>query len=291
MIGRITKGIAGFYYVHDGEDLYECKAKGIFRKNREKPLTGDHVEFSVISREEKTGNIDKILERKNRLLRPEVANVDGIFLVLACVKPEPNFDMLNRYLVLNEEAEIPVSFVLNKTDLTDEEGIRKLENEFINTGYPFYPVSAKDGTGFEEVLKAMNGKVISLAGPSGVGKSSIMNRILGHDRMETGGLSEKIDRGKNTTRHSELFYLGENTYLFDTPGFTSVEVESVQPENLPLCFPEFRPYLNACRFHDCEHLNEPDCSVKAAVSEGKIALSRYQSYRNIHAYLKDMKKY
>lgn len=289
--GKIMKGIAGFYYVHDGENLYECKAKGIFRKNHEKPLVGDEVDFEILSETEMKGNIIAICERKNELIRPEVANIDRIFLTFAAVYPAPNYDMLNRYLVMVHDTGIPVSFIVNKIDLAEDENYRKIENHFRNTSYDFFYVSAQEQIGIDRLKEAMKGITSALAGPSGVGKSSLMNVLLGSEKMETGELSEKIERGKNTTRHSEIFFLGEGGYLFDTPGFSSVEPPFIEPDNLPLYFDEFIPYLTECRFSSCRHLKEKDCAVKNAVREKMISKSRYESYVQLYDYFSDLRRY
>ena len=291
MTGKITKGIAGFYYVHDGKDLYECKAKGIFRKNHEKPLVGDHVEFDVISYDEKTGNITEIKERKNALIRPEVANIDRIFLTFSAAAPAPNYEMLNRYLIMVHDTGIPVSFVINKIDLAEPDSYQKIPNHFRNTSFDYFYVSAEAGTGIPELKEAMRGQTSALAGPSGVGKSSLMNALTGCLLMETGELSRKIERGRNTTRHSEIFYLGADMYLFDTPGFSSVEPKYIEPENLPLYFEEFIPFLTKCRFSSCKHLKETDCAVKQAVHDKMISKSRYESYVQLYEYFTELRRY
>ncbi len=294
MTGRITKGIAGFYYVHDGKNLYECKAKGIFRKNHEKPLVGDHVRFDVISEEEKLGNIEEILPRKNNLIRPEIANVDQIFLQFSAASPAPNYDMLNRYLVMVHDREIPVHLVVNKSELIGEEEKKKTEQAFFGTCYPIHFISVREETGIRELREIMAGKVTALAGPSGVGKSSLMNLLLGDAVMETGSLSKKIDRGKNTTRHSELFFLQEDTFLFDTPGFSSVEVNFIDKEDLQYTFDEFLPFIPECRYlTSCKHMKErdADCAVKRAVKAGKISKERYGSYVLMYDYLADIRRY
>ncbi len=294
MTGRITKGIAGFYYVHDGRHLYECKAKGIFRKNHEKPLVGDHVQFSVISEEEKTGHIEEILPRKNNLIRPEIANVDQIFLQFSAASPAPNYDMLNRYLVMVHDREIPVHLVINKSELVGEEERQKTEKAFAGTCYPIHFISVKENAGIDEIRAIMAGKVTALAGPSGVGKSSLMNLLLGDRVMETGDLSRKIERGKNTTRHSELFFLQEDTFLFDTPGFSSVEVDFIEKEDLQYTFDEFLPFIPECRYlTSCKHMKERecDCAVKRAVKDGRIARERYDSYVLMFEHLADIRRY
>ncbi len=294
MTGRIIRGVGGFYFVHDGTALYQCRAKGIFRKNHEKPLVGDRVEFSTVfdSEIENAGSIDRILPRENRLIRPELANVGQIFLLFSGKSPAPNFDMLNRYLCLVHDTEIPVSLVVNKCDLCTEEELEEVRKAFCGSGYPMHMISVKDGTGISGLREMMRGKLSCLAGPSGVGKSSLMNLLLGSKRMETGGLSRKIDRGKNTTRHSEVFYLGDESYLSDTPGFTSVEIGFIEKEDLDLYFNEFKPYLGSCRYlRSCAHIHEKECAVKAAVKDGGISKIRYDSYVRIYENLAQVRRY
>ncbi len=291
MTGRIIKGIAGFYYVHDGENVYECKAKGIFRKNHQKPLVGDNVLFDVVSASLRTGTVTEILEEKNSLIRPEAANIDAIYLVFSASIPEPNYTMLNRYLVSVHDTGIPVKLVVNKTDLTDGTALSEISRQFENTCYPVFFVSVREEKGLEALRDDMKGHVNVFAGPSGVGKSSLLNSLIGEGKMEIGELSRKIARGKNTTRHTELFVIGEDTYLLDTPGFTSVEIPPIEIENLPFYFDEFLPYVTKCRFTNCSHYKETDCAVKEAVRNGIIPRSRYVAYRDVYEYLKDLRKY
>ena len=293
MVGRIVKGIAGFYYVHDGKTVYECRARGIFRENHEKPLTGDNVLFDVVSslKDPPTGLITEILDRKNMLFRPEIANVDRIFLLFSANKPEPNYEMLNRYLVAVHDTVIPVSLVVTKCDTAKEAELEAIEEAFSHTAFPIFFISSKNEESIEPLREAMKGLVSALAGPSGVGKSTLINCLLGHEAMETGELSRKIDRGKNTTRHSEIFCMEENTYIFDTPGFSSVDVENIEPENLPLYFDEFVPFVTACRFSSCTHRKEKGCALRQAVRDGEISKKRYLSYTSIYQLLLDNRRY
>lgn len=294
MTGRIIRGVGGFYFVHDGEHLYQCRAKGIFRLNHEKPLVGDRVEFSTVldSEIENAGNIDRILPRTSRLVRPELANVNRIFLVFSVRMPEPNFDMLNRYLCMVHDTEIPVTLVVNKCDLAGEGEIERITEAFAGSGYPMHLISVYDNTGVEALREMMEGQFSCLAGPSGVGKSSLMNLLLKDEMMETGALSRKIGRGKNTTRHSEIFCLGGDSYLCDTPGFTSVDVSFIEKEELDLYFNEFVPYLPNCRYlRSCSHIREKECAVRDAASEGRIARERYESYVRIYETLAQIRRY
>lgn len=306
MTGRIVKGIAGFYYVWSEGNLYECKARGIFRKNNQKPLVGDNVLFDVVSCDEirrelgsadgvislhGIGNITEILPAKNSLIRPEVANIDQIILLFSSSVPEPNYDMLNRYLVSVRETNIPVHLLVTKVDLVGPDEQAEILKNYENTQYPVSFVSVKTGEGLEQVRSLLAHKVSVFAGPSGVGKSSLLNALKGSQVMEIGELSKKIDRGKNTTRHSELFSLDQDTFLLDTPGFTSIDFSIDNIENLALLFDEFIPYMNQCKFHDCNHMKETDCAIKEAVRNGKIPRTRYISYRHLYEECKDIKKY
>ena len=292
MQGKIIKGIGGFYYIHvEHQGIYECKAKGVFRNRKVKPLVGDNVEIDVISETDKKGNIRSILPRKNELIRPAVANIDQTLVFFAAAQPEPNLGLLDRFLLQMEYKHIPAIIGFNKCDLTDILKIETLENIYRSCAYPMLFVSVKEEKDLEKVKALLNGKTTVLAGPSGVGKSSLMNWLLPEADMETGTVSEKIKRGRHTTRHSELFYLGEETYLFDTPGFSSLYLNDFTNETLKLYFPEFLPYEEECRFVGCNHLNEPDCGVKQALSEGKISQVRYDSYRQMYQELKEQRRY
>lgn len=292
MQGKIVKGIAGFYYVHVVESgIYECKAKGAFRKEKIKPLVGDNVEIDILDEEKKLGNIAQILERKNELIRPAVANIDQALVVFAVTKPKPHFNLLDRFLVMMESKEIPVVLVFNKKDIAEEEEIRELKEIYSKCGYRIIFTSAKKEENVELVKSVLEGKTSAVAGPSGVGKSSLINLFQTEVEMETGTISEKIERGKHTTRHSELIPVNENSYIMDTPGFSSLYVNAFEKEELKYYFPEFEPYEGQCKFNGCDHIHEPGCAVKKALEEGKIHKIRYQNYTEMYNELKEKKRY
>ena len=292
MKGKIIKGIAGFYYVHDGRSkIYECKAKGVFRNRNIKPLVGDDVEFMVLDEKEGTGNIDAILPRKNKLIRPAVSNVDQAVVVFAVTEPLPNLNLLDRFLVMMERQEIPVIICFNKIDLSGGKEIEELRAIYGPAGYTLHFISTYEAAGLEKLHELIAGKTTVLAGPSGVGKSSITNFLQPEARMETGVVSEKIKRGKHTTRHSELFFVENGTYMMDTPGFSSMYIEDVEPNELKDYFPEFSEYEEECRFLGCIHVGEKVCGVKTAVADGKISRSRYDNYLLLYQELKDKRRY
>lgn len=292
MKGKIVKGIAGFYYVHVVESgVYECKAKGIFRKEKIKPLVGDNVEIDVINESEKTGNITEILPRKNELIRPAVANIDQALIVFAVTSPKPHLNLLDRFLIMMESKSIPVTLCFNKKDLADEKEWELLKEIYEACGYPVIFTSAAKEENIDQVRKILEGKTTALAGPSGVGKSSLINLLDPDANMETGEISRKIERGRHTTRHSELFSIGGETYIMDTPGFGSLYVNDFEKEDLKDYFREFRPYEGSCRFQGCSHIHEPGCEVKEALSEGFIPKSRYENYLEMYRELEQKKRY
>ena len=292
MKGKIIKGIAGFYYVHDGRSkIYECKAKGVFRNRNIKPLVGDDVEFMVLDEKEGTGNIDAILPRKNKLIRPAVSNVDQAVVVFAVTEPLPNLNLLDRFLVMMERQEIPVIICFNKIDLSGGKEIEELRAIYGPAGYTLHFISTYEAAGLEKLHELIAGNTTVLAGPSGVGKSSITNFLQPEARMETGVVSEKIKRGKHTTRHSELFFVENGTYMMDTPGFSSMYIEDLEPNELKDYFPEFSEYEEECRFLGCIHVGEKVCGVKTAVADGKISRSRYDNYLLLYQELKDKRRY
>ncbi len=296
MQGRIVKGIAGFYYVSTGDGrIYECKAKGIFRKNNVKPLVGDDVTIEIIDEDEGTGNITNILPRKNMLIRPPVANVDQAVILFAIVRPDPNYNVLDKFLIQMRQNNLPVIICFNKQDIATEAEQKELMDAYENCGYEVMFISVYEEVGIESLCEKLRGKTTVIAGPSGAGKSSLLNLLHPKAEMETGELSKKIARGKNTTRHSEMFYAEsisddkEKTYILDTPGFTSLSLFDTTAEDLADFYPEFEPYEPNCRFGRCSHIAEPVCGVKDAVRDGLISKVRYNNYKIIYEELKNKK--
>lgn len=292
MQGKIIKGIAGFYYVNVVESgVYECKAKGVFRKEKIKPLVGDNVRIEILDEENKAGNIVEIFPRKNELIRPAVANIDQALVVFAVTKPTPHFNLLDRFLVMMERKEIPVVLCFNKKDIATSPEIAELEAIYEKCGYPIVFTSALEQENIEEIRRLLLKKTTAIAGPSGVGKSSLINLLQNQVQMETGTISRKIERGKHTTRHSELIAVDADSYIMDTPGFSSLYVNDFEKEELKYYFREFASYEGQCRFQGCDHVHEPGCAVKEALEEGKIHPVRYKNYLEMYTELKEKKRY
>lgn len=292
MRGKIIKGIAGFYYIYaeDGE-IYECKAKGIFRKDNQKPLVGDNVEITVLDEKEKEGNLTDILPRKNSLIRPAVANVDQAFVIFAMVDPKPNFMLLDRFLIMMEQEGVPAVVCFNKKDLAAEEELEYLYHTYQNCGYQVILSSALKEEGLDEIREILKGKTTVVAGPSGVGKSSLTNCLQEDIQMETGEISRKLKRGRHTTRHSQVIPIAEDTYLVDTPGFSSLYLTEMEEQELKDYFPEFRKFEGQCRFQGCRHIHEPGCAVKEALENHEISTLRYEDYLGLYEELKEKRRY
>ena len=291
MQGKIIKGIAGFYYIYANHNIYECKAKGIFRNQKVKPLVGDNVEISVVDEQNKIGNIDRILPRHSELIRPAVSNVDQALVVFATASPEPNWNLLDRFLLMMEKQSVPVVICFNKMDLIDSEKFQQFKNIYEKSGYSVISASTYEEHGMDDIFRVLDGKTTTLAGPSGVGKSSIMNMLNPNANMDIGGISKKIERGKHTTRHSEIIPIGEETYLVDTPGFSSIYFYDMEPEELKNYYKEFEEYEPYCKFGGCNHIGERDCGIKQAVEDGAISASRYENYRLFFEELKERRRY
>lgn len=291
MEGKIIRGVGGFYYVHAEGKVYECRAKGIFRKDGIRPLPGDLAEIAVLDETESKGNLERILPRKNALIRPAVVNVDQAMVIFAFESPKPNFNLLDRFLVTMEKNGIPPVILFNKKDLAREGQQEEILRRYVNTGYTMLFVSAKRGEELWQVRTVLKGKTTTVAGPSGVGKSSLINRLQTAERLQTGEISEKIERGRHTTRHTQLLPVEENTYILDTPGFSSIELFDLRKEELGDLFPEIASRADGCRFAGCSHLTEPDCAVKEALERGEISEGRYENYRLFYEELKNRKEF
>ncbi len=283
MKGIIVKGIGGFYYVKtaDGKE-YECRARGIFRKDGIKPTVGDSVEFE-------NGSVIKIYDRRSYLIRPSVANIDNLIIVIAAANPSPDLMLTDKLTVAAEYSGITPIICINKTDIADSSEIEKI---YKSAGYRVIITSATESIGEKELHSAVKGKISAFAGLSGVGKSSILN-LLSENAAETGEIS-RINRGKHTTRHVELFELDNDTFILDTPGFSSLalsDICTVKANELASFYPEFAEVGNDCRFKGCSHINEPDCVVKALIAQGKAASSRYDSYKELYGQLKQIKEW
>ena len=293
MEGRIIKGIAGFYYVHTTEEdiTYECKAKGIFRNQKVKPLVGDDVVIEVDEQPDRTGTIVEILPRKNELIRPAVANIDQAMVIFAAAEPDPNLNLLDRFLIMMHKQKLNTIICFNKKDIVSDQEISMLQDTYRLCGYDVMFTSMLNKDGIQDIYTMLKGKTTVLAGPSGVGKSTFINAIQSGVSMETGNISEKIKRGKHTTRHSELISIDSDTFVFDTPGFSSLYINEIDKEELKEYFPEFQEYEGECRFLGCSHRNEPGCAVKNALKENKISRIRYDNYNLLYNELMSIKKY
>ncbi len=284
--GIILKGIGGFYYIDTKKGVVECKARGVFRKDGISPLVGDHVTVLTEESNSLTGTIETIKPRQNALVRPPVANVTQIAVVIATAHPRPNLLTLDKLIAEAEYQNIRILLCLNKTDLDRGEELKSI---YETAGFDVLDLSALTKKNVHELKERLKDNTTVFAGNSGVGKSSLLNCIVGTDSFETGAVSDKVERGKHTTRHSELVKLDNGGLIIDTPGFSSFELQFTQPEELCEAFREFRAYEGNCRFHDCSHTVEKGCAVLEALQSGKISPSRHQSYVQLYEKLKQIK--
>ena len=277
--GRIIRSISGFYDVQTEGKVISCRARGILRKTGETPLTGDMVEITV---EKGKGMVEKILPRRNSFVRPAVANIDALVVFAANVNPVTEPFLIDRVAAIAGDQEVPVYLCVNKCDLDPAVDLVRI---YTHAGFTVIPTSAETGEGVEELANLLKGKLVAFTGNSGVGKSSILNRLCPELALPTGEVSEKLGRGRHTTRHVELYSLGDETYVADTPGFSSFDTDQMDvilKENLQYAFPDFGPYVGSCQFHDCSHRREPGCAVTAALAAGEIEETRYDSYLRLY---------
>ena len=277
--GRIVRSLSGFYEVQTGTGIVTCRGRGSLRRTGDSPLTGDLVEISV---EKGKGMVEKILPRKNSFVRPAVANIDALVIFAANVNPVTEPFLIDRVAAIAGDQEVPVYLCVNKCDL---DPAVDLVRTYQNSGIPVIRASAETGEGTEILRELIRGKLTAFTGNSGVGKSSMLNRLCPKLALATGEVSEKLGRGRHTTRHVELYDLGDETYVADTPGFSSFDTDQMDvmlKENLQYAFPDFGEHLGGCQFHDCTHRKEPGCAVRAAVEAGKIEPTRYESYLRLY---------
>lgn len=287
--GIILKGVGGFYEVleNGGDALYTCKVRGIHRKEGGiTPLAGDRVTFEIIDERKKEGRIDRILERRNYFIRPPVANIDQLAIVMSVVSPSPDFMLVDKLLITCISKDIKPLIIINKADLDTDNGIETIKKAYENTGFTILVLSKFFPDRYENLYKHLIGNTTAFAGQSGVGKSTILNAVLKNWVMETGEVSERIQRGKHTTRHVQLFRLNDGGYVLDTPGFSSFSVLEVGHQDLQNYYPEFSSKTEECRFKGCSHTGEPDCAIRELYNSGKIDEGRYNRYVELYKELK-----
>jgi ribosome biogenesis GTPase len=285
--GIIIRGVGGNYYVDTGNDVVECRARGLFRLKNIKPLVGDRVLVRLTEEDEHEGYIEEIAERTNEMIRPPIANVQQLIIFFAVTNPEPSFLLLDKLLIASEINRLKPVICFNKYDLADDKLKQEYERIFINTGYRVIFTSIYDDNSLNELKNILKDKLSAFSGPSGVGKSSVMNAMQPDFQLKTGEISDKLKRGKHTTRHAEIYKLDFGGYVVDTPGFSSFQLEGIGESELREYYPEIKKFDDGCRFDDCLHYKEPDCVVKDAVSRGQISQARYDNYVRL---LEDIKK-
>ena len=293
MIGRIVKAISGFYYVQTPQGVYQCRARGIFRKDELKtPLVGDLCEMEVTHEPDKEGSVETIFPRTNEMIRPAIANVNLMAIVVAAGNPQPSALFIDKLVLQAEMNQITPFVIINKTDQEyDQAYVSALLDGYDKVGYRTFLLSAKTRQGMEGLFDFMRDSVTVFAGASGVGKSSLLNAIEPRMELLTGDISKKIGRGRHTTRRVELFDIGQNAFIADTPGFSNCNVDGIEKEQLQEYFIEFDKYREQCRFRGCNHINEPQCAVKQAVADGQIGSMRYDSYLQLFEEIQQIKKW
>lgn len=288
--GIITKGVGGFYYVKTSDDLIECRARGNFREENITPLVGDNVKIRISS-EDNSGYIDEICKRKTQLKRPAVANITQAIIVMSIKEPDINTWLLDRFIIMAENEGLNIVICINKIDINLDKSLL-IKKIYEDIGYEVLITSIEDNSGIEELRKTLENNTSVFAGPSGVGKSSLLNLINPKYKLETGSISSKNKRGKHTTRHTELLYLEENSYVLDSPGFSSLDISFIEDERqLKQYFLEINKYGQRCKFLNCLHLNEPGCEVKNQVDIGNISKDRYENYISFLEEIKKIRRY
>lgn len=285
--GRIVKALAGYYYVQDGDALWQCRARGVFRKKGITPLVGDEVIYETSGSE---GTVMEVLPRTSELIRPSISNIDQAILVFSLAEPAFNPQLLDKFLVHTEAAGVDAVICLTKADLLpDGEELARIQARCEAIGYPVITTSSKGKSGIEDIRSQLSGHLSVFAGQSGVGKSSLLNALFSELNLETAPISHKLGRGRHTTRHVELIHLPEGGWVADTPGFSSLDFQSIEAEELGLCFKEMRALLGQCKFRGCQHVNEPGCAVRAAVEAHEISPERYEHYLEFLQEIKERK--
>lgn len=287
-IGIILKGIGSFYYVKNGDNVIECKARGVFRKDNTIPLPGDYVEFCVVDSEKNVGRIEAILPRKTELVRPAVANVNTVIVVLSVKSPKPDLELVDKLLITSAMQGLKTVLCVNKIDLDSQDLLGLIRKNYSDKYYDVVGTSSVLNAGFEQLMDTIKGNMCVLAGASGVGKSTVLNMLRGFELMPTGKVSKKIERGRHTTRHAEIFEIEKGTFIVDTPGFSSYKMPVIDCTELQHFYPEFQKYLGKCMYNRCNHVSEPNCAVKDAVDIGEINIERYSRYAT---YFKNLEKF